>query len=280
MMWRYTSILLAAALAATAAAKPVPLTVDELEQVRSGSRDRVATYDDAGLYPLMRNAAWWTPGDVAGAMVPDYREVLADPDAHRANLFLIEGQLGARRVVGPLSRSGPWDGRLEQWSILVEKAAGPDQEDIVAVVLLIDPPTGAAAPAIKSRVRLPARFYKVWTARDQSGVDTEYPVFVGRTVASAGPAAQGSPSTSPTGAIVPLLLLLLVAAVGYTLLKKSVRAKTTEFQKRVQERRARRESQEEPADENDIGPPLPENPADALDELERRRKLREEEEEK
>jgi len=157
-----------------------PLTDAQRAQLDT-AEDFTQRFDTAALYPLLHNAAQWTPGDEAGAAVPDYGQIQADPKRHRGEAFLIEGLFagvpeGETLRIRSLSRPGPWDGKLEQWVVVVD----PDSEaDEVAVVYLTDPPPH---PREGTRVRMPARFYKVLDDFDRSPTPrpTQYLTFVGR----------------------------------------------------------------------------------------------------
>ena len=246
-----------------------PLSQQDLEQVRAGAYDRSASLDDAGLYPLLRNAVWWSAGDLAGAMVPDFDAILEDPDAHRARYFLIEGRLGGPPdPVGELSRPGPWDGKLQQWGLLVRR-----DPDLVVVVLLVDPPPpGTVRPGDK--VRLGARFYKVWRGLDQKRNPTDYLVFVAKSVAAR--TAAPVPGLSGRLATWAVLAVLVLLAFGYYMVRRSVAARPV----RLRAKRSGHEAPDDAIDEasdQDFGPPLPKDPAEALVELERRRREKDQE---
>ena len=99
------------------------LTSEQRTQLETAS-DFNAIEIEPAIYPLLRNAVEWSPGDEAGAAVPDYAAILADPAAHRGRLYLLEGRFAVPRdedlpetvrgrfplAVTGLTRRGPWDG--------------------------------------------------------------------------------------------------------------------------------------------------------------------------
>ena len=221
-------------------------------------------FDEAALYPLLSNAAQWKPGDEAGAAVPDYSAIQESPADHRGELFLIEGVFAGRaQLIGPLSRSGPWDGKLQEWVLIVDR-----QADEVAVVYLIDPPTPVdQPPATAAKVRLPARFYKVLNDRDQNGSPTNYLLFVGRGAKVMGTASGGSASSA--GSKVLLVVVVLMALCWFVLrrIKRQTwptRARTPGQGEKI-DQADRSDEQTNPVEED-----LPDDPAAALDVLNER----------
>ena len=240
----------------------VPLTEAQRAQL-STATDFGPRFDEAALYPLLANAAQWTPGDEAGATIPDYAAILQTPADHRGELFLIEGDFAGRaQLIGPLTRSGPWDGKLQEWVLLTDRKA-----DEVAVVYLIDPPTPVdQPPATGAKVRLPARFYKVLHDRDQDGNPTDYLIFVGR---GADVITSGSGGSTSAGSKILLLVVILMALCWFTLRK--VKRQTWPSSRRTAQSSMARQA---PGDGNNgdqepSGPDesLPEDPAKALDVL-------------
>ncbi|MBI1335441.1 MAG: hypothetical protein GC164_00590 [Phycisphaera sp.] len=246
-------------------ATPPGLEPQQLEQLKSGAVDHARSLDDAGLYPLLQNAAWWQAGDITGATIPDYNELLEHPADHRGELFLIEGELaGVPDKVGRLSRPGPWDQTLQQWGIRVQ--ANPD---MVAVVLLLDPPSDQARPKVGTRVRLPARFYKVWIGVNQFDQPKPYTLFVGRSLASvqAGYTGPTPPKVSPSQSVGVVLALVAIMGGAFWMIRRSLKVKPLRSSDHFRHRR----DDDDGADTDD-GPPLPEDPVEAMKELERRRK--------
>src|SRR5690606_33143733 len=201
-----------------------PLTEDQRAQLAT-AEDHSPLLDEAAWYPLIEHALAWEPGDEAGAVVPDYAELLAQPQADRGTLFLIEGQLARAQRVG-LARPGAWGDTLTEWTIVTD-ANDPDDraDDTVAVVYLVDPAGAFAATADRSTVRVPARFYKVWSDRDLTGAATDYLTFVGRhpTILREGPVRVDRSevaATVPWWLMIPVLVFLLV---GLVLVKQMAR---------------------------------------------------------
>jgi hypothetical protein len=238
-----------------------PLTDAQLEQLKSAG-DGSTRLDEGALYPLLQNALEWKPGDETGAMVPDYLAIQNDPDAHRGQLFLIEGWFFRTLPVRRLARDGPWMKNLQQWS-LMHNANTPVE------VLIIDGPNERDRPNRNQRVRLAGRFFKIWVSNDQDGRPSLYPVFVGRWTPA--PVAGGG-NTFSNAIPNPVIIAVVVLAGAF--------AATSIWRYRVNkafaERRAREIAEEEKRqrefDEQPEGPPLPEDPTEAMKELERRQR--------
>ncbi len=268
-MGRMRIVAVMALLASAAMGAPLGLSSDELEQVRTGTSDFSPMIDDAGIYPLLRNALTWTPGDEAGARVPDYGAIRAAPGEARGELFLIEGALVAepRRVEG-LSRRGAWEATLEQWT--VQWGATPED---VAVVYLVSPRVRVRQGV---RVRLPARFSRLWRTTDQlTKKSSDFMVFVGHSgtieVSSLSPVKR-SGGLGGGAAAIPMALVVIMG-VGWFLMRRNLAGKPTRLQQRRRERMERSNGELDHGSDNGHEP-LPEDPAAALNELERRREER------
>lgn len=237
-----------------------PLSADRLEQVRTATDLRYGI-DEPALYPLLRDALAWPAGDEAGAAVPDYRALREDPAAHRGELALIEGELVmAPRPVEGLARPGPWTGRLQQWIVL------PDQkrDEVIALYVVVPEGVDLPAPRVGRRVRVPARFYKLW-ADEEHQPPRSYLAFV-TSAAAIAPDAGGRAELPPTAMIVAVLALV---AVFFFVMRRFSRVRDSAGRPEpVRDRAAaaRRAAEAEAR----TGPPLPEDPAAALDELRRR----------
>ncbi len=183
-----------------------------------------STFDEAGLYPLLNNALQWEKGDEAGAMIPDYKAIFESPGEHRGQLFLIEGAFaGGSQRVRQLSRPGSWDGKLNQWVVVVDRAT-----DEVAVVYLVDPPP---APKAGAKVRTVGRFYKVLSDTDREGRPTNYLTFVGHGAqVEERSSGSGVGSGSAGGALV---LVLVILAGGWVVLRQTIRVKKVRTRLRV-----------------------------------------------
>lgn len=235
-----------------------PLTQGEQSQLEAASD--YALLDEAALYPLLNNAMAWEMGDESGAAIPHYAPIRQMPANHRGLLYLIEGKLARRRSMGQLARPGPWDGKLEQWVVRWGKTA-----DEVAVVYLVDPPQTVRP---NRNVRLVARFYKIWQHSDTQGEPSNFLTFVGRSTSMIRRDNGGqSISTSV------LFVIVLALLAGYFFLRSKVLRRGTISSRHLSITRRRQHSEErrgesEEEESNDL---LPEDPGDALAELERRR---------
>lgn len=237
----------------------VPDLTERQQSQLDTATDDSATLDEAAWYPLLQNALQWSGDARPGSTYPDYEALLADPAAQRGALFLIQGRFAGLprdrpdRHVRHLARPGPWARRLEQWGVVVD---GDPQRVVLAY--LTDPP---APPRAGARVEIVARFYKIWRTLNLNNEPTRFAVFVGRT------ARVVAPSTRPTSAFRPLIVLVVIlGAVWIALRLRGAAARPARARAP-----ARADATEEPngADADD-GPPLPVDPAAALAELKRR----------
>ena len=240
-----TTILLAAA--------ALDLTEGERRQLAT-ARDFGPLLDEAALYPLLKNAAGWRGGDETGAAVPDYVRIRRDPADHRGRIYLIEGRLIRSLGAPDFARPGPWEGHWQQWNI----QWGTRPEDMT-IVYLLDPPhtTGTTL-----KVRLPARFYKIWRDTDQNGAQTDYLVFVG----------QSARVLPVSGANPVRAVLFISAALVLLVVYLFLRRKTVLLQPRHQPLATRRLDirEERAASDEPSTTTLPADPAKALEELGRR----------
>lgn len=243
----------------------IPLTDSQRAQLATAG-DFNSRFDEGALYPLLHNAAQWKANDESGARVPDYAAILASPEKHRGELFLIEGLFagGARTIAREsLTRSGPWDDQLQQWVLVTDQA-----RDEVAAVYLVNPPRPPTdPPRVGVRVRTAARFYKVLRDQDTHGQPTDYLTFVGY---GARITADDAPTGTRLGTVAtPFLLVVISLAVGWYLLRRNLRTRPLLT-------RARRQrsigNQPTPDDYNqwhhEPGRPIADNPVEALEILE------------
>ncbi len=267
-----------------------PLSPDQRGQVETATDGEV--FDEPALYPLLKDALTWEAGDEAGAMIPDYESLLNNAEERarlRGGLFLIEGRFigvphsrkqdGTGLTVQRLSRPGPWEGKLQQWGVKVDKA---NDKGEAILVYLLDPPN---EPLAGQRVRLVARFYKVWkskrylTAEEElKGMKLEdapvesFLVFVGKTATvSAGSGKSLDGIDKKFLWVVGGAVLIMI--VGWWRIRKNLTPRMTHAQQRLMERREAREAGVT-ADNDmvDDGEPLPEDPIEAMEEMERRRR--------
>jgi hypothetical protein len=240
-----------------------PLTPEQQKQVESAT-DFDAGRDEAALYPLMTNALTWQDADAAGATIPDYPAILAQPADHRGNLFLIEGLFAGRpRRIENLTRSGPWDQKLQEWVIVTDQP-----RDQVAVVYLVDPPTPIdRPPAPGTPVRLLARFYKVLSDRDMHGNPTDFLLFVGKSVTVTTPPRTRSSAWHTA----PIFVAVLALGIIWLWLRTRSKPRPIGPQRFTRtEDRARGPTPRHPAEEEPIED-LPTDPAEALEALKQRR---------
>ena len=236
-----------------------PLTQGERGQLEA-ALDYAFLLDEAALYPLLKNAMAWEVGDESGAAIPQYAPIRQMPASHRGLLYLIEGKLARRQPVGKLARSGPWDGKLEQWVIQWGKTA-----DEVAVVYLVAPPQTVR---LNRNVRLVARFYKIWQYHDTQGEPSNFLAFVGRSTSMVRQ-DNGGQSISTSVLFVIVLALLVV----YFVLRSKVlrRGRISSTHSPITRRWQHREDRRVESEEDESGDLLPKDPGDALAELGRRR---------
>jgi len=194
-----------------------PLTEGQRARLDTAIDDS-ARLDESGLYPLLENALTWADHDEAGARVPDYAALLDNPTASRGELFLIEGKFAGRARRYPLVRTGDWGDSLTEWVLLVR-----DDPEQVAVVYFVDPDGELTPPRTGWRVRVLARFYKVWADRDMDGKPTRYLTFVARSPSGVAAAGGGS----PIGAALPMFAAIVALAVAYVLVRRLRRPSPT-----------------------------------------------------
>lgn len=265
MAYLLASILL------TLGAAVAPLAELERAQLETAT-DRTGRLDEGALYPLLRDVLTWAADVRAGALLPDYDALLAEPATYRGQAFFIEGDFAGRPRRFGLARSGPWGDALTEWVLKV----GPHEDD-VAVVYFVDPDATLAKPRLGQRVQVVGRFYKVWADRDMNNQPAEYLTFIARW-----PSFPGGPdATAPsTGRGQVLFLLVLLAGVVWFMVR---RLRKMSLKPRPLGGRLHRAGDEdahtrehhiadadEPAQADDQ-PALPKDPADALDALARKR---------
>jgi hypothetical protein len=220
--------------------------------------------DEPALYALLPEVMTWQPeelqgGLIPGVTIPDFDAMLAEPAAVRGDLFLVEGQFARQRRVD-LVRPGPWGEAITEWGLIAE--------DGRAIVLyLVDPEGTVQPPPARAKVRAVARFYKLWDDRDAAGDAASFPVFVGRAAELVRPETNGS-GIGPAAAIIAGVVALLLALIWVRRLSKNTGSRREQVLDRLR-RNAERydDNDEQEAD----GPPLPDDPELALQELERRR---------
>jgi hypothetical protein len=260
-----------------------PLTPQQKAQLES-AHDGSVTVDDPALYPLMINALDWDPTEAPAGQPPDVDALLASPAEYRGVPFLIEGQMrGPPRKFERFARPGPWAGKLEQWVVTLRRGAKA-ADDKVAIVYLVDPPE---YPGLDRRVRLTARFFKVWHSVDMQNNETPYVTFVGRGVHVLDPSEPSSPAATATGdgdggsggkpdgggtsPLVPISVFLLIGFLSFVWWRvRRIMGGPRPLPGQLRRMREHVEEAEEQEASADEGPPLPEDPIAALEEMQRR----------
>ena len=249
-------VLLVPRTAATSfAEQPWPdLSEDALAQIATavdGERP-----DEPALYPLLLNMRQWTQEDFTRSGVA----ILADglghvfdrPEESRgAGPFELSGRFAGRVREVELLRGGPWGRTVTEWGLVAD---GPkDAAGRVAVVYF---PGAVDRPRDRQRVRVAARFFKLWTDVDAAGMETTYPVFV------------AAPFWEPVGGVgaVPwrgMVLVVVVMMAGLWWARRGVRRAKSEKRTGLV-RPAGRMEKARVADDDGVEEPLPEDAAEAL----------------
>lgn len=241
-----------------------PLTPDQSRQLATAA-DHERGFDAGALYPLLFNAVKWPAGVETGAMIPDFEVIRDAPEAARGQLFLIEGEFITETPPDHLSRSGPWEPAMRRWVVR------PDSKrNELLVIFLVNPPP---APRTRQNVRLPARFYMLWTDNDNSGKPRSYPILVGAGARIMGERAGPSFfSSSPLSNVGLLAVAGIVVLIIVKLAVRSAAARRSAMEERREARELRAEEEREAARQAEQQePPLPDDPIAAMEELKRRR---------
>ncbi|MBB6430624.1 hypothetical protein [Algisphaera agarilytica] len=218
--------------------------------------------DEPAWTGLLTSVSGWDPAeavrnDIPGSTIPQYSRLLETPAAYRGGLFHIKGFYAGRQRELRTMRSGPWGESLVEWGVAVDS-------DTVAMVYLVSPDSEIQPPREGQTVRLTARFYKLWTDTDADGVERTYPVFVGRSAAVVDSGrAGGRGHVVVVGGVVVLTGLLFLVMLG----RKRWGGGASK-RERVLER-LRDHAGEAEMDEELNG--LPDDPAEALEQLDRGR---------
>lgn len=262
------------------------LTEADRQRLADGTSDRDGNLDEQdGFYVLLRSASTWQGDDFAGdagaavAPPPDYDYLHANPDRARGNVYLIEGWL-AQRDRWPtkdnhnrdkLLRSGDpaWGDQVTRWIVATDKK----DPDSTVIVVFNDPRNQMPDPEAESKVRIAARFHKLWTIPSADGRLFTYPVFVGGAaeVVSDG-AASGSSGGAPSGGTIVTIALVLVAG-GFFVMRVLINRKGggNMTLQRLEAIRRERELYEDGEDEEEgEAEQLPKDPVAALDVLRQR----------
>ncbi|MEM9415439.1 MAG: hypothetical protein AAGA29_08190 [Planctomycetota bacterium] len=255
-----------------AAAAP-ELTEAQREVLEDNATDGDLALDGGpAIYVLLENAAGWDAGDFAGERgaatpaTPDYTYLAEHPREVRGDVFLIEGRFveqvryptAERDSRDHLTRTR-WGDQVTGWGIKV----GEGDDDVV-MVYFVDPDGAIQPPRNGQRVRVSARFYKVWAVPNREGRLLEFLTFVGggREVVGSGGAGGGSNRNK-----IIIVAVVLVAGGYYGMrvfLSRKANAGRAHSQALAEQRRRERGYGGDEEDEEAIDPDLPEDPAEAL----------------
>ena len=211
---------------------------------------------------------------------PDYRFLKDKPAEARGNVYLIEGWfVGGDRwptlvnhSSDKLYRAGDpsWGDQVTRWTIVTEK----DNPDATVIVLFNDPNAKMASPKQSSKVRIAARFHKLWTIPGSTGIPYAYPVFIGGAAETIEQTSAGNTRGGATSSI-SIVLAGIVIVGGFFVVMRILMKKVAagggggnQLRDRLEEMRREREALEQRGelDEEDIDD-LPEDPVAALDVL-------------
>ena len=223
--------------------------------------------DEGSLYPLLRNAMEWIPGNEGDARIPDYDALLNQPADFRGQIFLVEGRFARHRRFN-LARPGPWGDAVTEWVVLVRQ-----QPDEVAVIFFVDPQATMPAPRQSQPVRVAARFYKVWRDRDANNQPSQFLVFVARSPRAEGGSEIGRGEANDGRVLVLLVLVLLLILVPLLaiLLWQARKAKRLRMIRRSEAHHGPADHHAPSGEAGRFESHFPEDPAQALAELNRRR---------
>lgn len=263
------------------------LSESDRQRLADGTTDHDGLLDQQdGLYVLLRNASTWQGDDFGGdagaalAPPPDYDFLQANPTQARGNVYLIEGWLnGTDRWPTQNNhnsdtlyrRDSAWGSQLTRWTLQTEKG----NPKATVIVLLHDPNAKLATPERGDKVRVAARFHKLWTIPDATGKPFTYAVFVGgaaKTIEQAKNATASDGSVSSLSKILGAIVVVGGFFVAMRFLMKKVSASGgggRMLQDRLDAMRREREADGRHAghDEEEKADDLPDDPVAALDVL-------------
>lgn len=273
-------LVIALVLSAMDIAAAPALSDADRDRLVDGTTDLNAQLDqEQGLYVLLRNAAGWKADDFAGdlgaavAPPPDYAYLKAHPAEVRGSVYLIEGWaaqadrypnadagLGRQKLQNLIDPA--WGEQVTRWTI-VTKEKDPGS---TIIVLFTDPEAKMPTPGKDQKVRVAARFYKLWTIKDAAGQPFTYPVFVGgaaEVVADDSAGAGGRPTKTM---ITIALVMVLAAFFGMRFMMNRVNASGRARTAALIEARRRDRFEHEEEEQQEIED-LPEDPIAALEAL-------------
>jgi hypothetical protein len=264
------------------------LSESDRELLGDTTTDRDDVLDtQRGFYVLLRNATTWRGDDFAGdagaavAPPPDYAFLKDKPEQARGNVYLVEGWLaGADRWPTLENHSSDkldntidpaWGEQVTRWTIVTERG----NRDATVIVLFADPNAKMVAPEAGSKVRVAARFHKLWTIPSSNGAPFMYPLFIGGASETLETAAASSPTSGATSMLTKVLGAVVIVAGFFFAMRVLMRRVSTGggggtmLQDRLDEMRRQREASEQQDDdilEEDLDD-LPDDPIAALEAL-------------
>lgn len=269
------------------------LSEADRERLADGTTDRNDVLDqEDGFYVLLRNAAKWRGDDFAGdagaavAPPPDYGFLKDKPEQARGNVYMIEGWIaGADRwptlnnhSSDKLYRSGDpsWGDQVTRWTLVTER----DNPNATVIVLFNDPNAKMTAPEPGSKVRIAARFHKLWQIPSSTGKPFTYPVFIGGAAEQTEQAAESTAVSGATSSLSKILAAVVIVAGFFFVMRFLMKRVSTGggggtmVRDRLEEMRRDREAAEHRGDyeieEEDIND-LPDDPIAALEMLRRKK---------
>lgn len=280
---------------AAAVVRPIPELSADQKTMLEDCQDNTRVFDEGGLYALLGASVQWprdawggaTPLQVMETVNPVSKEktktllVESEPAKHRGEATLIEGTLIATQPgvpgspSGTLSRPDPrWGGSVNCWVIRI----GRTQYDPQAMVYF--PSDGRPMPPVRrgSRVRIAARFYKVYTAEGYvsdpknkgvlvaTGREDTFCAFV------AGPVelrSAGLGDISPMTQAFALIMLIAMAFGGVWFIKSYMKSSVERrgFKSPSQRWQERLHREREEGVEDEVDEDLSADPAEALKQL-------------
>jgi hypothetical protein len=270
------------------------LSEADRERLADGTTDNSDDLDtQPGLYVLLRNAATWADDDFSGdagaavAPPPDYAFLKTKPEQARGNVYLIEGWLAyndrwptlvnhsSDKLYNTIDPS--WGDQVTRWTIVTEK----DNADATIIVLFNDPDGTMAAPEPGSKVRIAARFHKLWTIRDSNDKPFTYATFVGgaaETIEDAGSDAKTNAS-SPMSTLKTVSMAIFAVIALFFFIRIAMRkyagksGSGHQLGDRLEEMRRKRERMEESPEVEEDTEDLPEDPIAALEALRQKHEM-------
>lgn len=255
--------------------------------------DGSTTVDEAAFYALLENVSQW-PEELSGVEVylPGYAALRSNPERQRGRICLIEGRL--QSVLPPMNLSHPQWQRVRGVVIRVDGGEGEATAQDLIIVYLTNPPDLESVwynedvlKKFNAPVRVFARFYKIkddWTRKGRRR--ESYLAFVGKQLMWMEWVAKGARAEKggDEGEVVWVWALpaAIVALIAFWVLLRIVLRRRGSVSLHDRLEQARRTagtgptSPPAPHDESEQPPhatpehsPLPEDPAEALRQLER-----------